>query len=370
MTSEIRPVPSHLEAPTSAETGTPTARTPSQSRSRRNLTYQASCWRFLEQIGAYLHNWPDPKPPAPSFIRQFTTTNVGSLEAASIELSFYVPTDYSQQAQHDKRYPVVVNFHGGGFTLGTAKDDSRWAGFIIEEVKAVFVSVDYRLAPEFPFPTAVEDGVEALLHLAANANEYRIDPKLMALTGFSAGGNLAFTVPLRLQTHLQSIRNELASKALDPAPSELTLPEIVCIISWYPIVDQRISRADRRASCSRPDKTLPPILTDLFDEAYLPEVEMKSSPYASPAVASDEMLRTALPDNIAIFLCEWDMLIKEGNDLCEKLTGLGKNVQCTLIREKRHAFDKSPYPFSVDPKVTLHYREACSIARKAFGMTE
>lgn len=370
MTTEIRPVPSHLEAPSSAETGTRNTRTPSQSRSRRNLTFQASCWRFLEQIGAFLHNCPDPKPPAPSFIRQFTTTNVGSLEAANIELSFYLPTDYSQQAQHDKRYPVVVNFHGGGFTLGTAKDDSRWAGFIVEEVKAVFVSVDYRLAPEFPFPTAVEDGVEALLHLAANANEYKIDPKLMALTGFSAGGNLAFTVPLRLQTHLQSIRNEVASKALDPAPSELTLPEIVSIISWYPSVDQRISRADRRATCSRPDKTLPPILTNLFDESYLPEVEMKSSPYASPAVASDEMLKTALPNNIAIFLCEWDMLIKEGNDLCEKLTGLGKNVQCTLIREKRHAFDKSPYPFSVDPKVTLHYREACSIARKAFGMSE
>ena len=64
----------------------------------------------------------------------------------------------------------------------------------------MFVSVEYRLAPEDPFLIAVEDGVEALLHLAANANELGLNPQKLALIGFSAGANMAFTMPLRLQT--------------------------------------------------------------------------------------------------------------------------------------------------------------------------
>ena len=79
----------------------------------------------------------------------------------------------------------------------------------------MFVSVEYRLAPEYPFLIAVEDGVEALLHLAANVDEIGLDPQNMALTGFSAGGNMASTMPLRLQTHIQSVANKLQSNSTE-----------------------------------------------------------------------------------------------------------------------------------------------------------
>ena len=250
--------------------------------------------------------------------------------------------------------------------MGTSKDDGRWAAAVVEAVGAIFVSVEYRLAPQFPFPTAVEDGVEALLHLAANAESFGIDPKKMALSGFSAGGNMAFTIPLRLQTHLQSIKNEIQSKSISGSLPTPPSPQVVSIVAWYPNVDNRLTREERRAACVRPDKTLPPILTNLFDESYMPELDSKLSPYASPAAASDEELISALPENIALYLCEWDMLLQEGEIFAKRLKELGKSVHCVTIEERRHAFDKSPYPFSVDPEVKMHYTEACGLLKDAF----
>lgn len=253
--------------------------------------------------------------------------------------------------------------------MGSASDDGRWAAVVLKDVDAICVSVEYRLAPEFPFPTAVEDGVEALLYLAANADDFGLDPKKIALSGFSAGGNMSFTMPLRLQTHLQSIKNKHQSKSTSGSRPTPQLPEIVSIIAWYPSLDARLTRDERRTGCVRPDKSLPPILTNLFDESYMPELDNKSSPYASPAAATDEELVSALPYDIAMYLCEWDMLLQEGEVFAERLKKLGKRVHVVIIKERRHGFDKSPYPFSVDPEVMIHYREACELLRDTFGVS-
>jgi acetyl esterase/lipase len=125
-------------------------------------------------IGMTLHRMAPPCPPPPSFRRSIRATV--SPRKGRFDLQFYVPKDYyAHKEQKDKRYPVVVNFHGGGFTLGTAHDDARWSWTVVEEVGAVVVSVDYRLAPEHPFPTAVEDGVDAILYLARHADELLLD---------------------------------------------------------------------------------------------------------------------------------------------------------------------------------------------------
>ena len=62
----------------------------------------------------------------------------------------------------------------------------------------MFVSVDYRLAPEYPFSVGVEDSADAVVYLAAHAEELRLDPHRVALSGFSAGGNFALAVPFLL----------------------------------------------------------------------------------------------------------------------------------------------------------------------------
>ena len=340
----------------------------SEQRRQCCLRYQAYIWRFLARIGLYIHNLAHPRPPSPSFYHTFTNKSLDSAASppTTLRLAVYVPTDHSVQTKiHGRKYPVVVLFHGGGFTIGTVTDDARWAAMVVDEVNAVVVSVCYGLAPEHPFPTAVEDGVEAVLFIAAHADEFGVDISKMALTGFSAGGNLAFTVPLRLREHTLSMRAYHGESEIPSAI--LPLPHLVSVVAWYPSLDNRLTRAQRRASCPRPDKTLPPILTNLFDESYFPDASCKTSIYASPAAASDEMLLQALPDTVGMFLCEWDMLLQEGKDFAEKLEGLGKQVSCTVVKGRRHGFDKTPNPFKLDPTIGLYYKQGCDILREAFA---
>lgn len=148
-------------------------------------------------IGMKFHHFADPKPPKPSF--KVVVPSRLSPRGGKFKLIFYVPPTYLEEPEdEDFRYPVVVNFHGGGFTLGTGTDDARWASSVVTATNAVFVSVEYRLAPEYPFSVGVEDGTDAILYLASHAEELRLDPHRIALSGFSAGGNFAFTVPLML----------------------------------------------------------------------------------------------------------------------------------------------------------------------------
>lgn len=156
---------------------------------------------MLMGIGMLLHRMARPVPPSPSFRRDVDAT-VSPLKG-KFPISFYVPKDYKARKQlKGKRFPCVINFHGGGFVLGTAHDDARWVDLVVQEVGAVVVSVDYRLAPEFPFPTAVEDGADAILYLARHADELWLDSEKFAISGFSSGGNMCFTVPLCLQGEL------------------------------------------------------------------------------------------------------------------------------------------------------------------------
>lgn len=325
--------------------------------------------RFLQQIGAWLHTNPRPTPVNPTFVRQIPAGGRDSTASNErIDLYFYVPDTYAQETSKGKKYPAVLNFHGGGFTLGSAKDDGRWATAVRANTDAIVVSVNYRLGPEHPFPAAVDDCAEAFLHLTQYADTYGIDAKKIALSGFSAGGNLVFALLLRLQLLLGTTPETTHGTAFggssSPRPEP---PQVVAVISWYPLLDQRISRAKRRATCVRPDKTLPPILTRVFDEAYVPPSVDKSEPLLSPAAASDKDLFTALPNKIVMYLCEWDMLYKEGQDFVQRLQKLGKKVSCTQIAETQHAFDKSPNPFRVDPKVDSLYREACQHLKEAFS---
>ncbi|RFU38006.1 alpha/beta hydrolase [Actinomadura logoneensis] len=92
--------------------------------------------------------------------------------------------------------PVVLDFHGGGFVMGSLDSEHRRALDLARRTGFVVVSVDYRLAPEHPFPAGLEDCYEALRWTVANAAELGIDPGRVAVMGGSAGGGLAAGVTL------------------------------------------------------------------------------------------------------------------------------------------------------------------------------
>jgi acetyl esterase/lipase len=355
--------------------------------SRWWLHVQAIVWRLLMKIGMVLHGFPFPSPPLPSFSRKVhpTTSSDGR---GPFSLRFYTPKGYEKAKAGGRRYPVVVNFHGGGFCLGSATDDTRWARSVTEEVDAVLVSVDYHLAPEYPFPAAVDDGVETLIYLSANAEDLGIDPSKVSLTGFSAGGNLAFTVALRAQYYTPSnistittgsgssddINTPLQSHHAKQSVAHLSNLTILSIFSWYPILDFVMPRDHRRAQCEFPEKTLPAFFTDLFDESYLPSsphspahtTAARSSPYASPGLAPDSMLADALPHDIFLYMCEWDMLLSEGQGFVRRLEGLGKRVRSMMIERAPHAWDKSPNPFRDQESIDVFYKQACAEMKFVF----
>ena len=93
--------------------------------------------------------------------------------------------------------PAVLWIHGGGYIVGSPQLEAMWAGRLARDLGVVTVSPDYRLAPEHPFPAALDDCMATLTWMRANADELGIDPDRIAVVGASAGGGLAAAVAQR-----------------------------------------------------------------------------------------------------------------------------------------------------------------------------
>jgi len=130
--------------------------------------------------------------------------------AATIALRIYTPR------QHGAGSAVVVYYHGGGYVLGDLDAYDRVARQLCHDSDAVVVSVDYRLAPEHPFPAAVDDAWAALLWVAEHARELGADPGRLGVAGDSAGAVLA-TVMTMLSRDSQGPRIGFQALLYPPA---------------------------------------------------------------------------------------------------------------------------------------------------------
>ena len=135
--------------------------------------------------------------------------------AGPIPVRVYWPDENVEARPH----PVTIFFHGGGFALGDLDTHDVTAREHAVGANSVVVSVDYRLAPEHPYPAAVEDAWAATRWVADNAGEFGADSARLAVAGDSAGGNLAAV---------------MAQLARDARRSADGGPEVAFQLLWYP----------------------------------------------------------------------------------------------------------------------------------------
>jgi acetyl esterase/lipase len=311
--------------------------------SRFILQVKAFLLRIAQTIGRHCDlylSYPLPQPVA------FTRTIPSSVGVVpgSFDLLFYTPQSYkprleeaesSQSLLKPQKYPLLVNFHGGGFTIGHASDDARWATAVVQKTSAVVVSVNYRLAPSYPFPAGIEDCVSAVLWLWNHAEEFNLDISHTAFSGFSAGGNLTYTVAIRLYEELARLKTEAKLVGIE-------IGNLVSLVSFYPSTDWTQSRAEREASNPDLIGAIPKVLYSLFDESYLYLQADMSSPLLSPGLAPDELIGAALPDSMVMITCSGDQLLAEGEKFRTRLRSLGKTVDGYTVQGVGHGWDKFP----------------------------
>ena len=132
-----------------------------------------------------------PPPPDRDDIAKEDRKVAGPAGAPDVALRIYRPT-----SPPPGPLGCVFEIHGGGFMFGSIDMMDGWCQTMAAELGAVVVSVEYRLAPEHPFPAGVEDCYAALSWTAANASELGITPERIAIAGQSAGGGLAAATAL------------------------------------------------------------------------------------------------------------------------------------------------------------------------------
>ena len=143
------------------------------------------------QVQAFLDSVLADTPPWWSSVQVVDRAIAGAEGDPDVRIRVFTPREISGPL------PGMVWFHGGGYITGDLETDSKIGGRYAIEVDAVVVHVDYRLAPENPYPAALNDGWAALAWAANNAAELGIDLHRLAVAGTSAGGGLAAAIALR-----------------------------------------------------------------------------------------------------------------------------------------------------------------------------
>ena len=199
-------------------------------------------------------------------------------------------------------FGALVWFHGGGFVIGSVDTHDHLCRELANRADCVVVAVDYRLAPEHPFPAAVDDGWAALNWVVEEGPSMSIEPDRIAVGGDSAGGNLATVI---------------ARRARDEGDPELRFQLLV-----YPFIDLRADAAWVSRQTNAEGYVLTTELLEWFRGHYLDDADGDQED-ATPSVAED---LSGLPPAFVI-AAELDPLHDETVAYAEQLAAAGVPVE-------------------------------------------
>ncbi|MDE6587849.1 MAG: alpha/beta hydrolase [Paramuribaculum sp.] len=208
---------------------------------------------------------------------------------------------YEAAGGTDTPLPALVYLHGGGWTFGSLNSCARFCDAVAASGDVKVIAVDYRLAPENPYPAGLDDCVEALRYVSRNAAALGIDPRRIAIGGDSSGGNLAVATAL--------------------APECRGMAE--ALVLFYPVTkayaDGSRSWADFGSGYG-----LDAEIMEEFNRAYLAGSDA-ANPAVSVALGSDVEL-AALPRTLLVAAGR-DILCDQGREFAARLGSRATRVE-------------------------------------------
>lgn len=235
----------------------------------------------------------------------------------TIPARVYWPTGYDKAKPAP---PVIVYFHGGGFVTGSVGLFDSLTRSIANSAGAIVVSVDYRLAPDHPWPAGPDDAYAATVWAAQNAAALGGDPARIVVGGDSAGGNLAAVVALRARDN--------------------NGPALAGQLLYYPVVDLTATRYPSQAKFENGYGLSSDAGTG-FQNAYLGQLTMqqRADPYVSPIKAASLQ---GLPP-VLLVTGGFDPLTDSAGDYAARLRQAGVAVEHRNYSDIIHGFMSVPF---------------------------
>ena len=235
------------------------------------------------------------------------TDRVVSGPGGDIPVRVYVPTDEPGPR------PVLVYFHGGGWVIGSVDTHDGTVRAVADGSGVTVVSVDYRLAPEHPFPAAIDDCLAAVRWVVQHADELDVDPGRLALGGDSAGGNLA----------------AIAARELNMSGDASVRFQLLV----YPVTDGTMAHPSIDENAE--GYFLTKATMTWFWQQYVGDGD-RTGPRVSPLHASDDALAAAPPT--LVITAEYDPLRDEGEAYAARLAAAGVDATATRYDGMIHGF--------------------------------
>ena len=244
------------------------------------------------------------QPPRPPIARVEDLSFPG--KGGSIAARTYWPSN------DGKLRPLIIYFHGGGWVVGSIEGYDTTCRRLALKADAVVVSVDYRLAPEHPFPAAVDDAWDAVNWCASNCDALQVDPNRIVVAGDSAGGTLSAAVALQ---------------ARDAAGPKIALQVLI-----YPATD--MTRESDSYVRNAQGYMLTANALRWFADRYLPDRAQRSDWRASPLLHPS--LRGGAP--ALVIAAEHDPLVDEDEAYAERLRSEGVETEYVCYPGMLHPF--------------------------------
>jgi len=237
----------------------------------------------------------------------------------SIPIRIYTPSEFGDKLS------AIVFFHGGGFIGGSLDVVENPCLALAEKARAVVVSVDYRLAPEHPYPAGITDCFDAVRWVYSNAAALGADGERLYVAGDSAGGNMATVCAMMDRDRgtgmikRQALIYPSVNLARAPTGDSQWSVEAYGITSHHDLIQPELTRMMQQ---------LKPLST-----AYLQGAAEAANPYVSPLLGD----LWGMPDTLVV-TAEFDGLRLEDEAYARKLARSGVDVRLIRYRGMDHAF--------------------------------